>query len=227
MRRHRDSRSRIQHANARSVGHQAVVVNGLEPQVPGPVPPPPITADGFESGHEDVAPSNPCGEGSTPCATNLDGSTYCCPDEEAPPATPELRAHTPAGAQVIATETRVVTAPAVPRAIPFAARGPALRANGDPVVIDVRTPEEFRTGHLPTALSIPVDDLETRMQEIADATEGDWNAPIQVYCRKGIRSKKAADYLTGVGFTNVTDLGGLEGSLGGVRRPQVLTEGVW
>lgn len=48
---------------------------------------------------------------------------------------------------------------------------------GTAVVIDVRPDEEFRAGHIPGAISIPLDDLEGRLSELADA------ADIVAYCR--------------------------------------------
>lgn len=153
-----------------------------------------------------------CGPGMEVCGTAPQGEQpACCPTE-----TPSGGRGTPAGVTPYMTVDDVVGS---------VARAPAPRPAGAPVTIDVRTLREFRTGHIPGALTIPVDDLERRIEEVAEATQGDWNAPVRVYCAKGIRSKRAVDYLRGLGFKNVTDLGGLETSLRTVRRPQVLTGG--
>jgi rhodanese-related sulfurtransferase len=101
-------------------------------------------------------------------------------------------------------------------------RAPASAAPGSPVVLDVRTAREYRAGHLPGARLIPVDELEGRMAEVANATEGDWTRPIHVYCRRGLRAERAAKFLRELGFENVTNMGGLETTLAGVQRPQVL-----
>lgn len=57
------------------------------------------------------------------------------------------------------------------------------------VVLDVRTPEEFKslTGHLPRAINIPVQELEQRWREL----EKYRSREILVYCRSGNRSTRA------------------------------------
>jgi rhodanese-related sulfurtransferase/DNA-binding transcriptional ArsR family regulator len=49
--------------------------------------------------------------------------------------------------------------------------------SGSATVIDVRPAEEYRAGHIPGALSVPLDDLETRLAELPDSTD------IVAYCR--------------------------------------------
>ncbi len=48
---------------------------------------------------------------------------------------------------------------------------------GEIIVLDVRPVEEFRAGHIPGAISIPVDDLEARLGELPDGIE------VVAYCR--------------------------------------------
>ena len=48
---------------------------------------------------------------------------------------------------------------------------------GEVVVLDVRPPEEYRAGHIPGAMSIPVDELQARLDEIPDDVE------VVAYCR--------------------------------------------
>jgi rhodanese-related sulfurtransferase len=50
-------------------------------------------------------------------------------------------------------------------------------AAGDVVVLDVRPVEEFRSGHVPGAVSMPVDELAGRIAELPDDTD------VVVYCR--------------------------------------------
>ncbi len=52
-----------------------------------------------------------------------------------------------------------------------------LRSGEDLVIIDVRPPEEFRAGHLPDAISIPITELERRLQEFHPDRE------VVAYCR--------------------------------------------
>lgn len=73
-----------------------------------------------------------------------------------------------------------------------------------PIVIDVRTPEEFSTGAYPKAVNIPLDELASRVDEIG-AKERD----ITLYCASGARSAYAQQQLMQLGFTNVKNGGGL------------------
>ena len=73
------------------------------------------------------------------------------------------------------------------------------------LVIDVRTPGEFRSGAFPDAINIPLDDL---MSGNADLGE-DTNREIIVYCATGARSAYAQQVLMRKGFSNVTNGGGI------------------
>jgi phage shock protein E len=82
-------------------------------------------------------------------------------------------------------------------------KGPEARrlvGNGA-VLLDVRTPEEFATGHIDGAINIPVDDLDGRLSEV-----GDKDKPVIVYCRSGSRSARAAKTLARAGYA-ARDLG--------------------
>ena len=69
-------------------------------------------------------------------------------------------------------------------------------------VIDVREPDEVALGMVPEARHIPLGDIVDRVGEL-DATK-----PVLLICRSGGRSGKAAEYLDGVGFNDVTNLTG-------------------
>ena len=87
------------------------------------------------------------------------------------------------------------------------AEGRALIDAGGALVIDVRSVDEYRSGHLVGAQSIPVEDEElwlTRTEPL------DRERPTVVYCRSGRRSELAAELLVEAGFTKVYDLGGVE-----------------
>ena len=60
------------------------------------------------------------------------------------------------------------------------------------VVLDVRTPEEFTQGHVPGALLIPVQELETRLGEIPT------DRPILILCRTGRRAAAAYNMVNSV-----------------------------
>jgi len=70
----------------------------------------------------------------------------------------------------------------------------------DIFVLDVRTPEEYQEAHLPGAILIPLDQLETRTSELPR------NEPILVYCRSGNRSAQAQSLLLGAGFSDIYNL---------------------
>ncbi|MFA5329828.1 MAG: FAD-dependent oxidoreductase [Prolixibacteraceae bacterium] len=72
------------------------------------------------------------------------------------------------------------------------------------VVIDVRTPEEFRSGAYPGAINIPLDELQTRMNEL-----GSHSRDITLYCASGARSAYGQRFLMQQGFTNVKNGGGI------------------
>jgi phage shock protein E len=78
-----------------------------------------------------------------------------------------------------------------------------LVANGA-MLIDVRSPEEFAGRHIDGALSIPVQELSGRMDELGGKT-----GEIVVYCQSGSRSAMAKRLLENNGFTNVHDMGGI------------------
>ncbi|MDR2578291.1 MAG: rhodanese-like domain-containing protein [Chitinispirillales bacterium] len=79
-------------------------------------------------------------------------------------------------------------------------------ANTAAVLLDVRTEAEFRERRVAGAVLIPVGDLNVRT---ASAAIPDKDALILVYCRRGIRSKIAANMLLSMGYTNVYDFGGI------------------
>lgn len=71
------------------------------------------------------------------------------------------------------------------------------------LLLDVRESDEYAEGHIPGAKNV-------RLQALRDVSEEiDPDTPLYVYCQSGGRSFKAATVLRGVGFTNVTDLGGI------------------
>ena len=78
--------------------------------------------------------------------------------------------------------------------------------SGDPLVLlDVRTREEFDGGHISGALCLPVESIGGK----APAELPDKDAEILIYCRSGRRSAEAARKLTKLGYTNVSDFGGI------------------
>lgn len=72
------------------------------------------------------------------------------------------------------------------------------------VLIDVRTPEEFTSGHIEGAYNIPLDRIDRTLQIVQDK-----NTPLYLYCRSGARSGRACSYLQSEGYTNAVNIGGI------------------
>jgi len=72
-------------------------------------------------------------------------------------------------------------------------------------VIDVRTPAEYASGHLPGALNIPLDHIRRALPEIQHAAE---RGDVLVVCASGARSENACKLLAEHGITTATLAGG-------------------
>lgn len=73
------------------------------------------------------------------------------------------------------------------------------------IILDVRRPDEYATGHIPNAINVPNENIGT--DEISALP--DKNQLIMVYCRSGRRSKEAAEKLVKLGYTNIVEFGGI------------------
>ena len=73
------------------------------------------------------------------------------------------------------------------------------------IILDVRRPDEFVSGHIPGAINIPNEDIGD--EEISQLP--DKNQLILVYCRSGNRSKQASAKLVALGYTNIVEFGGI------------------
>ena len=77
------------------------------------------------------------------------------------------------------------------------------RATPGAVLLDVRTPGEYREGHIPGSVNAP---LQTLSEEAVPAGR---DAPLFVYCRSGARSRQAAGLLERMGYAHVKNIGGM------------------
>jgi rhodanese-related sulfurtransferase len=75
-------------------------------------------------------------------------------------------------------------------------------ASIQPVLLDVREPWEFSTCHIEGAVSIPMNSIPARQQELDPET------PTVVICHHGMRSMQVAMYLQQQGFGKLYNLGG-------------------
>ena len=87
------------------------------------------------------------------------------------------------------------------------------RDTGGAVLLDVRTPQEYREGHIPGSKNVPLQQLD-KITSVADNK----NIPLFVYCYSGGRSRQAASMLQHMGYTNVQNIGGIAAYSGKVER---------
>ena len=74
------------------------------------------------------------------------------------------------------------------------------------VLLDVRTPEEHKSGYLEGAVLLPLAELESKIS----STVSGKNTPIYIYCRSGRRAGTAVEKLKAMGYTDLHNLGGLK-----------------
>jgi rhodanese-related sulfurtransferase len=72
----------------------------------------------------------------------------------------------------------------------------------NPMILDVRTPGEYAKGRLENSVLIPVQQLQARMDELAEFSD----EPILIYCATGNRSTVASKILIDKGFTRIFNL---------------------
>ena len=98
-----------------------------------------------------------------------------------------VREHPPVGSSIAASE--------------LSAR---ISSGSAPIILDVRTPEEFASGHIPGALNVPLNELPDRLAslKLSPAEE------IVVHCQRGGRAASAEAILHESGYTQVRDLSG-------------------
>ena len=78
------------------------------------------------------------------------------------------------------------------------------------VLVDVRTPEEYGSGHVPGSVNVPLNVLEDGIYDAAPAAE----APGFLDCRSGNRSTRAAALLREMGYEKAVSIGGVMGYTG-------------
>jgi rhodanese-related sulfurtransferase len=78
------------------------------------------------------------------------------------------------------------------------------------VLLDVREADEFRSGHIPGAVNVPLSAIE-------QATLPK-DKPLYVYCLRGTRSKQAVSCLKQMGYQNARSIGGIASYKGQVER---------
>ena len=84
------------------------------------------------------------------------------------------------------------------------------RNTPDAVLLDVREVDEFRSGHIPGAVNIPL----SAVNQVTLPKE----KPLYVYCLRGTRSKQAVSCLKRMGYQNVKSIGGIASYKGQVEK---------
>jgi len=86
-----------------------------------------------------------------------------------------------------------------------------------PPVIDVRTPDEYRAGHVPGAINIPLQEFQQRFDELSAYRDKE----VVLYCESGMRASHGARWLESKGFE---DLRFLDGHMSAWREAGLPTE---
>lgn len=73
------------------------------------------------------------------------------------------------------------------------------------VVIDVRSPSEYSSGHIPGVINVPLDVVTEKVSTVAP----DKDSPVFLHCQSGTRSAMACRKLKALGYTQVFNLGSL------------------
>jgi len=80
-----------------------------------------------------------------------------------------------------------------------------LQKDKNVILLDVRTESEYRNGHIPKSVLLPVTEIERKaVQKFPDRDK-----TMIVYCQSGSRSTRAAKILTKLGYSKVYNLGGI------------------
>ena len=87
------------------------------------------------------------------------------------------------------------------------------KATADAVLVDVRTPQEYREGHIPGSKNVPLQQLG-KISSVAKNKE----IPLFVYCYSGARSREAVKVLRQLGYSQVHNIGGIAAYSGKVER---------
>jgi phage shock protein E len=71
------------------------------------------------------------------------------------------------------------------------------------LLIDVRSPAEYKSGHLPKAINLPLNELDAYVPRLAQ----DKDQILLLHCKTGLRSELAAQRLRRQGYANAFNLG--------------------
>lgn len=89
-----------------------------------------------------------------------------------------------------------------------------IREDKNRIIVDVRTKDEYASGHIPGAICIPNETISNI--DPVQLSNKDQN--IIVYCQTGMRASKAAKKLKRLGYKNVFNFGGINSWRGDIER---------
>ena len=88
-----------------------------------------------------------------------------------------------------------------------------FKATAGAVLLDVRTKDEYQSGHVPGSKNIDAGEIEKTVSVVSDKV-----TPLFVHCLSGARSGRAVSTLKNMGYTNVKNIGGISTYTGPVER---------
>ncbi|MGI6104781.1 MAG: rhodanese-like domain-containing protein [Raoultibacter sp.] len=88
-----------------------------------------------------------------------------------------------------------------------------FRATNGAALIDVRSKQEYRSGHIPGSINIEGATIQNASKRILDK-----KTPLFVYCLSGGRSSSAVRALESMGFTSVKNIGGINSYTGPIAK---------
>ena len=86
-------------------------------------------------------------------------------------------------------------------------------ATAGAVLLDVREPDEYAAGHIPGSVNLPLSVIAAAPKRVPKK-----DTPLFVYCLSGNRSSSAVGALKSMGYTSVTNIGGIRGWHGEIER---------
>ncbi|MBQ8662608.1 MAG: rhodanese-like domain-containing protein [Eubacterium sp.] len=87
------------------------------------------------------------------------------------------------------------------------------KATSGAILLDVRTPEEYRSGRIPGSINVPLQQLNQITSVVTDR-----GTPLFTYCQGGTRSQQAVAQLKQMGYANAINIGGIGSYHGPIER---------
>lgn len=88
-----------------------------------------------------------------------------------------------------------------------------FNSNSNAVLVDVRETDEYRQGHIPRSVNVPLSKVNKITSVVTDKDK-----ELYVYCLSGSRSSRAVAAIKQLGYSNVKNIGGISSYKGRVER---------